>query len=159
MAITIKLKPGELPFRIKKNAQILKKVIKNGTRKAAEKSMRLLKSKTPVDTSRTQESWKVISDGDTYIVNNDSPIIGILDKGARPHNVNSAGVAAITAWCDRKNPGLSDKQLNNFVWAVITKIKQVGYEGKNFIDGTIDERRQILDIAMHQAIKEFESNQ
>lgn len=157
MSITIKLPLGQLPFRIQKNAKAIKKVIKNGTRKAAEKSMRLLKSKTPVDLANAKNAWQVLTQGDTYIINNDSPYIGVLDRGARPHPVSLEGQELILAWIYRKQPGITEKAAKSMLWGIITNIKHNGVEGHEFMAATEEQRAIYLDEAMKAAVKEFES--
>lgn len=154
---TIKLQPGELPFRLKKQAEAMKKVMKTANRKAAEKSRQILARETPVDLGQAQRSWQVINEGDgNYSVHNDCPYIDVLDKGARPHPVSLEGQELILQWVYRRIGAADEKEAKSITWAIITKIKNEGVEGKHFIEATEAERYEALEKALQDAIAEFD---
>lgn len=55
------------------------------SKRAAIRSLPILKKVTPVDTALTKRAWHVRATSKGHEVQNDSPYIGILERGARPH--------------------------------------------------------------------------
>jgi hypothetical protein len=72
---------------------------------ASRAAVGLLRRRTPKDRGLAQASWKwrrgAKGSGVVALVENSSPIIGILEKGARPHRVSLEGAWSIYEWIER----------------------------------------------------------
>lgn len=100
---------AQLPTVLRWHAAGTARAIVRGVRKSMNKAKRHLVSVTPKDKGGARKGWKVKTTGTpTEVTNqlhgtigeiaNDSPIIGILEMGARPHPVSLEGQEAIFQW-------------------------------------------------------------
>lgn len=62
-------------------ATILKRVRAKEARSLANTVFRGVKDRTPVDTGRAKRGWAIARQGRGYLIYNNVPYIGILDKG------------------------------------------------------------------------------
>lgn len=134
----MKLTLGQLSKQINKDMKAITKAVKYGVKNGANKGKNLMKSVTPVDQGLMKKSWNVIEEDNKITINNDAPHAGIVEYGARPHSVNQEGFEAIKAWCSRKLPGASEKEINSFTYAIINKIKNQGQEGTFIVRDNLD---------------------
>ncbi len=62
-----------------------KDAMRGASKRAAWRSLPILKKATPVDTALSKRAWHVRAARKGHEVQNDSPYIGVLERGARPH--------------------------------------------------------------------------
>ncbi len=124
---------------------------------AAQRTRTALVAKTPTDMGIMRNAWKVVRKADTEVrIENLAPHAGIIERGARPHGVNAAGVQALREWVIRKGlvtysrgPGrgkegparlvsITKKQaaserysaeVEAIVWGIVKKLKEKGQKG------------------------------
>ena len=100
---------AQLPTLLRWHAEGTGRAIVRGVRKSLQKAKRHLVSVTPKDKGAARRGWKVKTAGTPTevtsrfqgligAIENDSPIIGILEEGARPHPVSLEGQEAIYQW-------------------------------------------------------------
>lgn len=102
MSVVIRLTPEQLSKTLRSHEKTLPKAIADGITKSAHRSRTVLVRKSPVDLGQYKNSWRVTGTGAASAIVNDAPHAGIIEKGARPHGVNRAGIEALTAWALRK---------------------------------------------------------
>jgi hypothetical protein len=101
---TFVITPDELPKVLAAHAKKLPACVKTGALKAAHRARAELVRVSPVDQGLFKNAWRVTRGGPSgnASVDNDSPIAGVIELGARPHPVSLEGIAAIAAWAKRK---------------------------------------------------------
>jgi hypothetical protein len=184
-ATVVKIRPGALGAHIRATSRANRAALKKAVRRASMRGVGLLKKLTPVDEGVARSAWsaKTYSSGWTGI-ENASPHIGILLKGARPHAVNAEGVAAIREWVIRKGlvqmlqplkkghqgpqqaKKLSRSQadgefsylVDEVVWAIISKLKKYGYKGDDFVERSMPDLVAYLDTEVAIALAEVAQN-
>lgn len=184
MSVVVKIPAGGLAAHMRATTKANLRALKKGVKRAAVRSVALLKKLTPVDEGVARAAWraKEYSSGWTGI-ENASPHIGILLRGARPHAVNAEGVAAIREWVIRKGlvhinqplrkghqgpqqmrplrrseaEGEFAYAVDQVVWAIISKLKKYGYKGDDFVERSMPDLVAYLDtevaVAMHEAMR------
>lgn len=94
----IKLRPEQLGVAIKATSTSMPKVVLNGIRVSAERARAHLVKNTPVDRGVAKNAWTVLPELRGARLVNHAPYIGILERGARPHDVSAEGWMAIFRW-------------------------------------------------------------
>src|SRR5512141_3171137 len=100
---------AQMPTLLRWHAEGTGRAIVRGVRRSLQRAKRHLASVTPKDKGGARKSWKVRTAGTPTEVTShfqgkigeiasDSPIMGILEEGARPHPVSKEGQEAIFQW-------------------------------------------------------------
>ena len=149
---SITLTPAQLTARLKQDAARFPAAIPVGLKRGAHRGRALLVSQSPVDTGQFKNAWRV----DGTSVTNDAPHAGIIERGARPHTVNRAGVEAIKAWVRRVlgaklkvtmraqtgkarvSKDAFEAQIESVTWAIITKLKKEGQKGHFIVERNLE---------------------
>jgi hypothetical protein len=145
--MSIRIRPEELGPELRRRARNMPKVINKGLNKAAHRGRSMLVKKTPVDMGQMKNSWRVIK---TDIVN-DAPHAGIIEEGARPHKVNAAGIASLTAWARRKL-GVNEKEAKGIAFAIAKKLEKEGQKGHFIVRDSVDDLRR---FAVNEVVREI----
>jgi len=145
--------PDQLPAILRGHARRLPRAVHDGLVMAAQRGRALLVSKSPVDTGVYKNAWRVRHHvGGGAELYNDAPHAGIIEAGARPHGVNAAGIAAITAWAMRKL-GLGEKEARGVAFAVAAKLKKTGQKGLWIVRDNIPELLKYAQQEVARSVK------
>jgi hypothetical protein len=130
---------------------------------SAHRTVRAVKKKSPVDTGGYRAAWKVRGgiSGVQYLptsgsrplasVENDHPIAGVIEKGARPHGVSAEGRESIRAWVIRKgiattargarvtkrNAEANAEAVDAVVDGIVWKLQHEGQKGLHLLEKEI----------------------
>ncbi len=153
MPVTVKVPLGSLAAVIKATMKKLPVAAREGQEISAERIAAFLRSISPVDTGQFKGSWAVASSTGAARepkVENRAPHAGIIEAGARPHNVSREGVEALRDWARRvvrfapvkggvvgKHRALTADEADNefawfidaIVWGIVNKLKKHGQKG------------------------------
>jgi len=173
----VKVSPEQLEQILRKHGLLIPHAIRQGMLTAAFRGQAYLTKKSPVDRGELKNAWDVRKTDDGALLMNDAPHAGIVEAGARPHEVNAEGVEAIYQWVKRK--GLlgpapqrvrggrystageygeamaeRDQQTWEVVWAIIHKLKKEGQKPTWFVRDSLDTLRIFaMDEVCHQLEK------
>lgn len=106
----------------------VKDVARKASHVAAEVGRNRLSQTAKVDMGQLKASLRVERYGSGELnakIHADAPHAGIIERGARPHAVNAAGIASLTRWAMRKF-GLPEDQAKGIAFAVATKLRREG---------------------------------
>lgn len=181
MSVTVKIPAGGLGAHLRATAKANIRALKKATKRATVRGVALLKKLTPVDEGVARAAWRARQFSTGWMgIENPSPHIGILLRGARPHAVNAEGVAAIREWVIRKGLILINQPLrkghqgpqqmrplrrseardefawkvDEVVWAIINKLKKYGYKGDDFVERSMPDLVAYLDAEVTIALDE-----
>lgn len=134
----IQIKVEDLPAALTKHRKSIEGAIKTGLATSAHKARSRLVMKTPVDTGRMKNAWKVRKRQGTkrfpnYEVTNDAPYAGIIEKGARPHGVSKEGQASIRLWVRRHFPAADEKEVDGITMGIVMKLMKKGQKPTHFV--------------------------
>jgi hypothetical protein len=165
VSASVNIPPGGLGALIRSHGAGLSGAVERGVRVAKQRAVRLLKERTPVDQGVMRAAWAVTKNG----VENDSPIAGIIEKGARPHKVSKEGFDQLYEWVRRKVPVVEgrigpaqvgargkrarfghmltaseagakyDKAAYDITWAIVKRLEREGYKGTHFVEKAMPE--------------------
>lgn len=99
ISIDLKDLPDDLQARLLELPIAIRRAMRSGTAFGRA----LLTKKSPTDQGQLRDAWKTIDSagamtGRTIELVNEAPHAGIVERGARPHKVSAAGIAAIAQW-------------------------------------------------------------
>lgn len=99
---TVTIDAGKLGARIRADIKGSPKAVDRALFSALQRGKAFIVGKTPVDRGILRNAWKVIrlSTGGAELVN-DQPYAGIMERGARPFKISSAGLWALKGWVMR----------------------------------------------------------
>lgn len=99
---TITIGPGALGARIRADYKGSPKALNRAIFSGLQRGKAYIVGKTPVDRGILRNAWKVVrlSEGGAELVN-DQPYAGIVERGARPFKISSAGIWALKGWVMR----------------------------------------------------------
>jgi hypothetical protein len=140
------IRPEDLGKVIQNNLKKMPGVIRAGAYLGALEGARLLAHRTPSFTGKTAARWKGhrgVGKKELAFIENDSPIVGILDLGARPHPVNAEGIAALTVWAAGKL-GLPPDEAERVARAIAWRIRKKGTKPTYFVR---DSKQDLADAA------------
>jgi hypothetical protein len=132
---TIRFSAADLPRELRTDLTRAAEQIKAGVRIGLQRGRTHLARQTPVDTGVHRAAWRVRPGRDGHTLGelvNDAPMIGVLERGARPHPVSREGIEAIAAWCRRKF-AVDEKTSISIAYAIARKIRQHGQRGLFFV--------------------------
>lgn len=165
----IGIPPGALGPMLRSQSRTNVQAIKRAVKRAKVRGIGVLKANTPKnDTGLLKNAWIVTEDG----VTNTAPHAGIVERGARPHTVNRAGIEALTEWVRRKGlvvrlvrrgpvpkarrltrkEAAVDSDVASIVWAIVAKLKREGQEGTFYIEKSIPRLTEILEEEVLDAL-------
>lgn len=146
---------AELKARQRKTTEMLSR----GIRRSVMRSVTLLQRITPVDRGMMKNAWRSRGGAPSksgvaqFEIVNDAPYAGIVERGARPHNVNREGIEAITLWVTRHFPGAESKEIQKIVWAIVYKLKTKGQKPTFFVRDSLDQLNAILKENVEKYIR------
>jgi hypothetical protein len=132
----------DLPKALREEARKVKGAIRSSQRVAAQRGKAHLIAETDrkgiTDRGQYKSSFKVRGQGSggEVVLENDSPIAGVIELGARPHPVSEEGREAIRAWVARKMLGISaadaedNLDVEAITRAIVEKIRRHGQDGR-----------------------------
>ena len=147
MSTTIKISMEDLSAALRKDAEKRLELFEIAQRRAAHRLVSHLVQLTD-DLGITylgtyKAHFHVVERDGKISVDNDAPHAGLVENGARPHEVSLEGRAAIKVWCMRKL-GLDEKEAERATWAICEKIKKVGQAPRYVMRQSIQRAREFL---------------
>ena len=135
----MKIRPDQLAGALRREMRQSKKLLKKAIKVGAARGRTHLVRKTPVDTGQMKNSWK---SGEDYI-HNDAPHAGIVEGGARPHNVSPEGIESLIDWA-RRQLGMSEKDAKGIAWGIAKKLAREGQEGKFIVETALPKLKRMV---------------
>jgi hypothetical protein len=130
----------DLPKALREEARKVKGAIRSSQRVAAQRGKAHLIAETDrkgiTDRGQYKSSFQVRGQGGEVVLENDSPIAGVIELGARPHPVSEEGREAIRAWVARKMLGINaadaedNLDVGAITRAIVEKIRRHGQDGR-----------------------------
>lgn len=114
MGTVIEIPISELPAALARTERNVRRAIARGALAGAHRGRAVVVKVTPVDMGPMKARWRVDPgtadfegglDGVLATLTNDSPYIGAVELGSRPHPVSPAGWTAIYEWVRRHYRG------------------------------------------------------
>lgn len=147
------------------------KAASRGIVRGAMRARAKIQRETPKDQGQTKASWRLersalIATGDHVLATwtNDAPHAGILENGARPHNVNPEGWQAIYRWVERHRSLFSgggaakrredftpapfrgpDPQIEAITNGIVRKIAREGQKPTYFVRNMLDDLTRMAE--------------
>lgn len=181
----IKIGPNEIGREIRARNRQTPAIVKRALVRSARRGRALLVRRTPKDLGQAKAGWRVsvpISGSKRAAVDlyNDTPYVGILEMGARPHRVSLEGRVAIQEWVRRNIPPVpvsgpvrapkfktggrramqaksSEAQVMAITEGIIWKLRTKGQEPTYFVKKSIPELQEFfvkeVDAAISKASK------
>lgn len=144
MGVRVPITPDKLSAALIRRFSGIDQAISDGMYKGALYGQALLAHRTPRNTGAAAAQWKVsrralpalgakVSKRSVQAeLVNDSPYIGVLEYGARPHPVSKEGIAAIARWAFLKL-GVSAEKAQEIAQAIAWKIRRHGVAAHYFV--------------------------
>lgn len=143
MGVRIPITPDKLSAALIRRFSGIDQAISDGMYRGALYGQALLAKRTPRNTGAAAAQWRVARAPLSEIgkakkrsvqaeVTNDSPYIGVLEYGARPHPVSKEGIAAIARWAFLKL-GVSPEKAQEIAQAIAWKIRRHGVAAHYFV--------------------------
>lgn len=176
---TIRVEPGKLGITLRADARNLRKVLKRGAKRGAQRARTHLVRTSPVDRGVLKNAWQVMQGGGELFeieVVNTAPYAGVVERGMRPgFKMSHEGLVAIAGWVKRKilkNPqprgprgragtlaaslragltGSIDAQAMAIARRIATKFEREGRVGKFFVRDSIG---KITVFALEEIMRE-----
>jgi hypothetical protein len=148
----ISLTPGQVGAMLRAANKRNLKAIKRGQKLTSARIVTFLKKMSPVYLGVFKNAWQ----GDENGVTNDSPVAGVIERGARPHGVNAEGRAAIQQWAERKL-GLDEKEASVVMRAVVAKLRKDGQVGLFLVRDNIPKFVEWLDKEITRCLVEAQT--
>lgn len=169
---TITISPGQLGARIKADNVGAPKALERALISALQRGKAYIVGKSPVDRGILRNAWKIVklSTGGGELVN-DAPYAGIMELGARPFKISSAGIFALKGWVMRmfksgrmipngarsKIPGNDEleKQAESIAYAIAKNFEKVGIKGKRFVWQSLPILASLMEIEINRSLNKF----
>lgn len=162
MASVIQIDAKRVPREILRRGAAVQDALLRGSHRGAERARALMVVKTPTDTGQLRASW-VVKRGkkpakgqrkiELAVLINDAPHAGIVERGARPHGVNRAGVEALLRWVKRHFPTHSDEEQVGIVWGIVRKLRTKGQKPTHFVKDNKPQAERLLASEIERAIR------
>ena len=161
MANRIRIDASAVPRELLRRGGMISQALLRGSHRGAERARGLMVAKTPTDTGELRGSWKVKRGSLTgskrtvelAVLVNSAPHAGIVERGARPHGVNRAGIQALSRWVRRHFPSSSESQQMGIVWAIVRKLKAKGQKPTHFVRNNKPEAERYLVAEIERALR------
>lgn len=144
---------------------------------AMQRGKSYLVGETPVDRGILKNAWKVIKLSDGVELVNDQPYAGIVENGARPFKMSSAGISYLKGWVMRmfksgrmmpngsaskiavthkkfKKPEL-EAQAESIAWAIAKHFEKEGMKGKKFVLKALPKLATLMDEEITRYLGKF----
>jgi hypothetical protein len=173
---TITLTPAQLTRRLREDARGAPGALARGINLSMQRGRARLVHESPVDTGQYKNSWRVVKAGLTGTggqLRNDSPMAGVIEMGARPHNVSREGVEALTLWVRRQlggelrlnlraqSPGGQartvdyEAQIRQIVRGIVHKLREHGQVGRWVVRDNLELLSRYLREEVERAVEKF----
>jgi Bacteriophage HK97-gp10, putative tail-component len=174
----IAMTEGQLGARLRADSKGAPKAVFRAMFSAAQRGKAFIVGKSPVDRGILRNAWKVIrlsSINEVQLVN-DQPYAGIVERGARPFKISSAGLWALKSWVLRKlksgemngrsslktkklmkrrnTPDL-EKEAEGIAYAIAKKFEKVGMKGKRFVLNNLTILASLMDAEVKRSLSTF----
>mgnify|MGYP007070989117 CR=1 FL=1 len=128
-------------------------------------------------TGHFKNAWRVRIRNGTVQLENDDPIAGVIERGARPHAVSREGVEAIREWVRRKaiqfttsaagkvrwtgqTRGLTRAEadgefawlVDEITWGIVNRIRRHGQKGTFIVQQSLPQLRTFAAAEMKRAV-------
>lgn len=129
----IRVSADALPASLEKFNRGLKKATIKGVIKGARNGKGMLKNSTPESLGDAKAGWEMKYPANMIIqLYNGTPYVGVLEWGARPHNVSREGMERLVDWSKREL-GLSEDDAKRAAFGIASKIRDEGQKGTFFV--------------------------
>jgi len=125
----VQMTVGQLQEQLKKDGKDLPEVALRALRGGARHGEQFLASESPVDLGAYKAAWRTEDVADGAHLNNTAPYAGVIEDGARPHEVSKGTIAAVAAWAERH--GFENAWAFAVSWA--KKVAAVGIPARNIV--------------------------
>jgi len=152
--VAIKATPTEFARDINKRMRELPRSIRRSLVAGAHRGRALLSKRTPTDLGQMRNSWRVVvtKDNQNIILINDAPHAGIIEEGARPHNVNFEGRLAIERWAMRQL-GVDRKIAAAVTEGIVNKLQRHGQKGHYIVRDALPTMRLLAKKEVERRLK------
>ena len=148
--------PRQLPKALRRLEGDLQRAVDRGLRNAAHAGMGLLMRESPVDQGELRASWRVSPARVGYELTNSAPHAGIVEEGARPHQVSLEGRMAILGWVRRHFPNLTEQEQWSFMEGIANKLAARGQEPTHFVRNNLEALGRIARSAVAHALAQVQ---
>lgn len=115
-----------------------------------------LVKRSPVDTGIFKNAWQVREERTGAACRNSAPYAGIIERGARPHEVSPEGIQAIEAWAMRH--GHDEASAKRIARAVAQKLRTEGQRGLFLVRDALPQVRRWLAEETRAALRQVAEN-
>lgn len=182
---TIRVSPGQLGAVFRGQARRGKKMLEGAMQLAAQRGRSLLVPRTPVDLGQLKAAWRVRRVDGGWVLINEAPHAGIMEVGARPHEVDEEGREALAQWVRRHIPVVETyvntpkgvfrtktkatrreampgneprEEIDKIVDAICYRLRARGYKGKFFVRESLPELRAFVGEEVSAAMARHVNN-
>jgi hypothetical protein len=130
--------------------------LRRGLRMGARGGRAVLVRRTPKDRGQLKAGWrsKTFPEGKREVarVTNDAPYAGVVELGARPHQVSLEGRVAIAGWVRRHFPQLSDAEAWSFAHNIAAKLAAEGQAPTYFVRNSLPDLTGLRNMEINRAL-------
>lgn len=155
---TYRVTPAQLGASLRRVGKDVRVAIGRGMVRAAQRGkLRLVqatKAKGKIDQGQFLNSFQVRRSGGDVVLENNSPMAGVIELGARPHAVSQAGLEALEAWAARKL-GLDPAEAKEAAEGIARKLARHGQAPSYVFRDELLNFRADLKEEVSRAIREL----
>jgi hypothetical protein len=111
---------------------------------------------TPKDRGQLKAGWRSrgFPEGKTEVarVSNDAPYAGVVELGARPHQMSMEGRVALAGWVRRHFPGMSEAEVWSMVQGIANKIANEGQAPTYFVRNAMPDLTRLAEMEIKRAL-------
>lgn len=147
---TKRLELGQLGDVLREQRKRIGGAMAEGAHLAAERGITLLKGESPVDMGVFRAAWQARRFGPQVWSFNDSPVAGVIERGARPHPVSPEGVEAIRRWVQRVVVGRgggkkAQRLVDEITNGIVQKLRARGQKGLFIVERNLEKLRMFVE--------------
>lgn len=152
------------------------RAVKQALFSAAQRGRSWIVGQSPVDRGILKNAWRALRMSDGAELVNDQPYAGVVERGARPFKMNTAGMDALTGWVRRKilsggfgslttgkgrknsKPAQIDqieKEARKIAFAIAKKFERVGIRGKRFVWRNLPILANLMEKEIQRSLAAF----
>lgn len=150
---TILVTPREFAQDIGRRSRALKPLIMRSIQRSAERGRARLVRATPVDQGQMRNAWRVIKKRRGADLVNDAPHAGVIEGGARPHNVSYAGRRSIERWVMRQLGVTDEKIAIAIAEKIVWKLQKYGQKGHFMARDALPHLRDFVQAEAERLLK------
>ena len=132
--------------------------IRRGIRNGARGGRAVMVIRSPKDRGLLKAGWRarMFPGGKKEIarVSNDAPYAGVIELGARPHQISLEGRVAIAGWVRRNFPQMNQKEAASFAQNIANKIAAKGQEPTYFTRDALPDLTNLRNNEVIRALTE-----